>query len=135
LRLDSGTRTFGSESFSRWFVGFAARDLLARQLAGHDRVHALDALRRFAVGDGLHLKRVQRAELAIWSKDSAVLSTSQTAVALGMSKGIGHRKYPLVRPRPWRGRWVKATNFGHIQHDLADVLAFLHALMRAPGFR
>ena len=41
----------------------AARDLLARELAGRDRVHALDALRHVAVGDALHLQHVQAAQL------------------------------------------------------------------------
>mgnify|MGYP007112924156 CR=1 FL=1 len=44
-------------------VLLASGDLLARQLARHDRVHALDALRRFAIGDRLHLEWMQRAEL------------------------------------------------------------------------
>jgi hypothetical protein len=39
-----------------------ALDLVARELAGLDRIEALDALRRIAVGDRLHFKRVQLAE-------------------------------------------------------------------------
>ena len=66
-------------------IAFGAGDFVARQLAGGDRVEALDALRRFTIGDRLDFERVQLAELAIWSNDRAVLSTSQTAVALGIS--------------------------------------------------
>jgi hypothetical protein len=40
-----------------------SRDLLARQLAVGDRVHALDALRDVAVGDTLHFQHMQAAEL------------------------------------------------------------------------
>ena len=41
----------------------AGGDFLARQLAGRDRIIALDARRHFAVGDPFHFKRVQFAEL------------------------------------------------------------------------
>jgi hypothetical protein len=37
---------------------------------------------------------------AIWSKDKAVLSTSQTAVALGIKSAVLIDKILLARPRP-----------------------------------
>src|SRR3546814_5487331 len=40
-------------------VGLAALDLVAGQLAAQHRVHALDACGHLAVGDALHLERVQ----------------------------------------------------------------------------
>jgi hypothetical protein len=39
-------------------IGLGSRDLVARELAGEHRVEALDALRRIAVGDGLHFERM-----------------------------------------------------------------------------
>jgi hypothetical protein len=44
-------------------VGDRLVDLVAGQLAGLDRVQALDPLGGVAVGNGLHLKGVQLAEL------------------------------------------------------------------------
>ncbi len=44
-------------------IALGPGDFLARQLAGADRVEALDALSGLAVGDRLDLKRVQLAEL------------------------------------------------------------------------
>ena len=41
----------------------AARDLVAGELVRRDGILALDAGRHFAVGDALHLKRVQLAEI------------------------------------------------------------------------
>jgi hypothetical protein len=44
-------------------IGHRLFDLLAAELAGEDGVEALDALRRVAVGDRLHLERVKLAEI------------------------------------------------------------------------
>jgi hypothetical protein len=44
-------------------VAFRLVDLLAAQLSGLDRVETLDALRGVAIGDRLHLERMQLAEL------------------------------------------------------------------------
>ena len=44
-------------------VLLAGGDFLARELAGRDRIVALDAGRHFAVGDPFDLERVQFAEL------------------------------------------------------------------------
>ena len=44
-------------------IDLGVRDLLARQLPGQDRVETLDALRGVAVGDRLHLERMQHAEM------------------------------------------------------------------------
>ena len=72
-------------------VGFSARgDLLARQLAGHDRVHALDALRRLAVGDRLHLERMQPAELRDLLEGERGVVDQPDGGRLGHQKRIGH---------------------------------------------
>ena len=44
------------------FVLFGVLDFFARELAGLDRVHPLDALRGIAIGDRLYLERMQFAE-------------------------------------------------------------------------
>jgi len=62
-RGGAGQRHLGIDQLQRGRrVGFDGGDLLAGQLAGGDRVEALDALGGIAVGDGFDLERVQLAE-------------------------------------------------------------------------
>src|SRR5690606_27522331 len=90
---------------------------------------------------------------AIWSNDSAVLSTSQTAVAFGMRSWVAIRYNPSVRPLRWRGTWAKPqfpgnhglyivflspeqewlSGLSNIENDLADMSSLLHSSMRCPG--
>ena len=76
-------------------------DLLARQLPGQDRVEALDPLRGVAVGDRLHFKRVQLAEIGdlverqrgiVQQPDGGRLRHQRAAVAMAKS--------PLCSARP-----------------------------------
>ena len=71
-------------------VGLGPGDLLARQLAGHDRVHALDALRGFAVGDRLHLERMQPAELRDLVEGQRGVVDQPDGGRLGHQQRIGH---------------------------------------------
>jgi hypothetical protein len=63
----------------------AARQLLGRGLAVGDGVEPQHLGGDLAIGDRLHLQRVQPQKSAICSKVSAVFSTSQTAVAFGIN--------------------------------------------------
>ena len=80
----------GEQGEARRLVRFGACDVLAGQLAVGDGVEADDADRDLAVGDALDLERVHAAEIGDLPEASAVFSTSQTAVALGI-KGNGIR--------------------------------------------
>ena len=63
LRLDLGHLDLGlGELQAIGGVLLGLGDLVAGELAGGDRVHALDAVRHVAVGDALHLEHVQAAE-------------------------------------------------------------------------
>jgi ATP-dependent DNA ligase len=81
-------------------------DLLARQLAGEDRIEALDALCRVAVGDGFDLERMQMAQF--WSNDSEVFSTSQTAVAFGIKGLTIGKSLPAPLAKPLKSSWTTA---------------------------
>jgi len=86
LALGFGTRTFGSESFSLWFGLPSARAISSREswpveIGSRPLMPWADSPSAIAFTSmGCSLQNV-----AICSNDSAVLSTSQTAVALGIS--------------------------------------------------
>ena len=91
-------------------IVIAAGDFVARQLAGDDRVHALDALRRFAVGNGLHLERMQRAELRDLVEGKRRVVDQPDGGRLGHQQRVGHEQILLVRPRPGAGGGLKPPN-------------------------
>ncbi len=71
-------------------VGFGAGNFLARQLAGGDRIEALDALCTFAVGDGFHFKRVQLAELCNLLERQGSIVDKPDGGRLGHQQLLGH---------------------------------------------
>jgi len=79
-------------------VLFALFDLVAGELAGRNRVHALDALGGVAVGDGADLQRVHFGEIG--NLVGAVLSTSHTAVAFGISGALLMANLLCASPTP-----------------------------------
>jgi hypothetical protein len=80
-------------------VGLGARDLVAGELAGHDRVHALDALGRFAVGDGADLERVQLAELRDLVEGQGGVVDEPDGGRLRHQKRFRHFKHILLLAR------------------------------------
>ncbi len=98
LFLASGTRTLGSDICKRRSGSASASAISSRdELAGRDRVHALDALRGIAVGDGLHLERVQLAEVGdLVERQRGVLDEPDGGRLRHQRRGRG--KSPALRP-------------------------------------
>ena len=79
-------------------VLLAARDLLARELAGRDRVHALDALRHVAVGDAFHLQHMQAAQLGdLLERERGVLDQPNGG-------GFRHQELAITHRNPFQDR-------------------------------
>ena len=100
-------------------VRLALGDLLARQLAGHDRVHALDALRGFAVGDRLHLKRMQAAEHRDLVEGKAGVVDQPDRGRLWHQERIGHKIISSRSPASLSRAVVKPPNFWEIAAYIA----------------
>ena len=66
-------------------------DLLAGQLARADRIEALDAGGDFAVGDALHLERVQLTEIGDLVEGERGILHQPDSGRLGHQRGIAHR--------------------------------------------
>jgi hypothetical protein len=92
-------------------IAFGLGDFLARQLAGIDRVEALDALRRFAVRDRLHLKRVQLAELGDLVEGQRRVVDEPDGGRLGHQKRVCHWKYLSCSSAPVPRAWYRTTDF------------------------
>ncbi|KAI1692902.1 hypothetical protein DdX_20976 [Ditylenchus destructor] len=113
-------------------IGLALLDLFHRQLVRADGITAGQLGRGGVVRDRLHLQNVQAAELAICSNESAVLSTSQEAVACGMSgwatskspetirAALTGRPFVLADLRVW-GR--RGKRLGHFASPMGSKLA------------
>ena len=65
-------------------------DLLAGELAGGDRVHALDAVGDVAVGDALHFEHVQAAELGDLLEGERGVVDQPDGGRLGHQRGAVH---------------------------------------------
>jgi hypothetical protein len=94
------------------------RDLLARQLAVGDRVHALDALRHVAVGDALHFQHVQAAELGdLLERQGSVLHQPDGGGLGHQGAAIAHRVLSLGPARENRSR--VGQNMQQMREDAA----------------
>ena len=82
-------------------IGLGLLDLLAGQLAGQDRVETLDALRGVAVGNRLHLERVQLAEIGDLVEGQASVLDQPDGGRLGHQRCVSHSEISSVlRPPP-----------------------------------
>src|SRR5690606_23992200 len=75
-------------------------------------IHALDSLRRVAIGDRAHFQRVEFAELGDLVEGQRRVVHQPDGGRLRHEKRIGHGKISCVRPRPWRGRWSQPPMYG-----------------------
>jgi succinyl-CoA synthetase beta subunit len=90
-------------------LAFALIDLLAAELAGLNRIEALDALRGIAVRDRLDLKRVQFAEVGhLIERQRGVLDQPNGGGFRHQGCGLCHGKSPLRSARP-DGRSLKSS--------------------------
>jgi hypothetical protein len=86
-----GDHGFGRLNFQfQRRIFFGCRDLFAGQLAGLQRVEALDALRSFAIGDGFHLEGMQRAELGDLIEGECGVVDQPDGGRFGHQKCFGH---------------------------------------------
>jgi hypothetical protein len=91
-------------------VLFALLDLVAGELAGRNRVHALDALGGVAVGDGADLERVHFGEIGHLIEGQRGIVDQPHGGRLGHQGCIAHGKSPLrfAHPLGRRNRWSSA---------------------------
>ena len=85
-------------------VGLGLLDLFARELAGEDRVGALDPLRGIAVGDRLHLERMQHAEMRDLLEGQRRVFDQPDGGRLGHERCCRQDKILLFAPRESRAR-------------------------------
>src|SRR5690606_18849949 len=88
-------------------IGFSLGDFLAGKLPGGDRVETLDALRGFAIGDGLYFKRMKLAELRDLVEAQCGIVDKPDGCRLRHEKLLCHEYNPPVRPLRGRGPWMK----------------------------
>lgn len=87
-------------------VAFSAGDLVSGKLSGRDRVEALDALRRFTVGDCLDFERMQFAERGDLIERQRGVVYQPYSRSFWHEQLLSHRYSPSVRPRRGRGRGI-----------------------------
>lgn len=76
-------------------VLLALLDFLAAELAGRDRVHALDALGGVAVGDGADFQRVHLAEIGDLIERQGGIIDEPHGGCFRHQRGVAHGKSPL----------------------------------------
>ena len=82
-------------------VALRLLDLLAAELAGLDRIEPLDSLRGVAVGNRLHLERVQLAEIRdLVERQRGVLDQPNGGRFGHQGCWLGHGNSPLRSARP-----------------------------------
>ncbi|EGE58255.1 flagellin C protein [Rhizobium etli CNPAF512] len=92
-------------------IGFGAGDFVAGKLTGRNRIEALDALRRFAIGNRLDLERVKFAELRDLIERQRRVVDKPDGGRLRHEQCLSHGYSPSI-VRAGRGPWIVTTMSG-----------------------
>src|SRR6202158_6249588 len=90
-------------------IGFRFADLLARELPGQNRVEAFDSLRGVAVGDRLHLERMQLAEFGDLVERQRGVVQKPDGGRLRHQRGCGRHGNISSTLRPPAGRSTRSS--------------------------